>query len=768
MNTFNTKLKMRESLRTVSLLTVMLTTLFGSTVFSQSPCNLSNFTGAYTLNANDYPYFSPGSGVTVSLVNVGVPTLNNFSYNCNGQSFATVSPAFWINAAAPTQSLTFNFSDPVCTFSIVVNGTNQGEEFYFTPATGSVQLSDFCTAGFTATGGGASLLCTQSAATGTLITVNNPVGSTSYTLTHNGTGSGSRYALIDCFVLCSAPGNNFVSSNYCEGDSTLFDPTFLSTPDSVLWNFDDPLSGLNNISTDTMPSHVFTSPGTYDVSMIWYIGGVPDTVTNSVTINPSPIVTASNTGPYCEGQPISISETGGSASSWSWSSSGSAIITTNVMQSPSVSGAVNGEIFTVIGTDANGCSDTAQTIIVINPIPNVNATNDGPYCFGDTIQLNEIGGDGASWSWTTNGFGTIVTNSVQDPYVTNAINGEIFTVVVTSINGCTNSDTTLVLVNLPPAVTASSIGPYCEGDSILLTETDATGVSWFWTTSGSATIINPNVQNTYASGITSGDIFTVNVIDGNGCENSDTTVINLNPLPIVIASNMGPYCLGDNVQVTENGGELTSWMWTSNGSASFGNNFLQTTQASGAGNGEIFVVIGADANGCENSDTTTVVMNPLPWVYLGEDTTVCEEDPYILDVTAANGSYLWQDSSTNSSYSVISAGTYWVIVTVNGCSSSDEINIELENCEALIEMPNVFTPNNDGANDIFTPVSMDGVISMNTTILNRWGNVVFQTNNPLIEWDGGNLKEGTYTWIVKYVDMNGESFEQHGFVTLRR
>lgn len=736
--------------------------------YSQSPCNLSNFNSAYTLNANDYPYYSPGSGVTVSVVNVGVPTLNNFTYNCNGQAFATVSPAFWINAAAPTQSLTFNFSVPVCTFSVVVNGTNLGEEFYFTPATGSVQLSDFCTTGFTATNGGTSLLCTQSAATGTLITVNNPIGSTSYVLTHNGTGSGSRYALIDCFVLCSAPGNNFTASNFCEGDATIFDPNFLATPDSVLWNFDDPLSGIYNTSTDTMPSHTFTSPGTYDVSMIWYVGGVPDTITNSITINPTPNVVATNTGPYCQGQAVSISETGGNATSWSWSSNGSAVINTNTIQSPSVAGAVNGEIFTVIGTDANGCSDTSQTVVVINPLPSVNATNDGPYCYGDTIQLNELGGDGVSWSWSTNGFGTIYTSTDQSPLATNAINGEIFTVVVTNAEGCTASGQTLVLVNLPPAVTASSLGPHCVGDSVLLVETDATAVSWSWTTNGSATITNPNSQNTYASGITSGEIFTVSVIDGNGCENSDTTIIILNPLPIVVATNSGPYCEGDNVQVSETGGELTSWTWTSDGSSTFVNFNGQSTQAYGAVNGETFIVIGEDANGCENSDTTNVVMYPLPYVNLGPDTTVCEEDPYLLNVSTLNGSYLWQDSTTNSSYGVVAPGTYWVIVTVNNCSSSDEVMIELMNCEALLEIPNVFTPNNDGVNDLFMPVSIDGVITMNTTIFNRWGNVIYETDNLMIEWDGKDLNEGTYTWLIKYTDMNGEMFEQHGFVTLTR
>lgn len=202
------------------LLFILMSVSINNRILAQTTCTLGNFTGAYTIPANAYPYYSAGSGVTVSVVNVGVPTLNNFDYSCNGQVFSTVSPAFWINAAAPTQSLTFNFSEPVCAFSVVVNGTNLNEEFYFATATGSIALSDYCTTGFVAINGGTGLRCSQSATTGTLITVNNPVGSTSYVLTHSGTGSGSRYALKDCFVVCSPLPIELVSSEVkCEANS---------------------------------------------------------------------------------------------------------------------------------------------------------------------------------------------------------------------------------------------------------------------------------------------------------------------------------------------------------------------------------------------------------------------------------------------------------------------------------------------------------------------------------------------------------------------
>src|SRR5690606_15760390 len=130
--------------------------------------------------------------------------------------------------------------------------------------------------------------------------------------------------------------------------------------------------------------------------------------------------------------------------------------------------------------------------------------------------------------------------------------------------------------------------------------------------------------------------------------------------------------------------------------------------------------------------------------------------------------YEWQDGSTNASFSVTDAGNYWVIVTVNNCSSYDEINVEIVDCEAIVEMPNVFTPNNDGANDLFIPVINKGVASMHTMIFNRWGNLVYETNDPNIEWNGGDLNEGTYFWLLKITDLKGQETKKHGFVNLVR
>ncbi|MBK8705737.1 MAG: HYR domain-containing protein [Saprospiraceae bacterium] len=161
-----------------------------------SGCNLSNYQTATLIGPGDFPYTS-GIGITVNAT-VNVPTLTNTTYTCNGNSFSTAPTAWWINATE--HSITLTFSAPVNNFSMVVNGTNNTEVFTFTTTTGTISLSNYCTASFSVVGAGNQLQCNASGTNGTLVSINNPTGSTSYTITHNGLLAGSRITLLDCYV----------------------------------------------------------------------------------------------------------------------------------------------------------------------------------------------------------------------------------------------------------------------------------------------------------------------------------------------------------------------------------------------------------------------------------------------------------------------------------------------------------------------------------------------------------------------------------------
>lgn len=173
-------------------------------------------------------------------------------------------------------------------------------------------------------------------------------------------------------------------------------------------------------------------------------------------------------------------------------------------------------------------------------------------------------------------------------------------------------------------------------------------------------------------------------------------------------------------------------------------------------------------NNCSVTDSINVLYNPLPFVNLGNDTVLCDQENLILNAATTNASYLWHDSSVDSVFYVDQQGLFWVELRVNNCLAVDSIFIGEKNCEIYLQIPNVFTPNGDNNNDKFIPVKNQGIASMNTTIVNRWGQVVFETENLAIEWDGQDATDGVYFWIIKYVDENGEKSTLNGHVTLLR
>ncbi len=156
---------------------------------------------------------------------------------------------------------------------------------------------------------------------------------------------------------------------------------------------------------------------------------------------------------------------------------------------------------------------------------------------------------------------------------------------------------------------------------------------------------------------------------------------------------------------------------------------------------------------------------------LGNDTIICFGDTLLIRVPALNGTFQWQDYSTNQTYTVIEPGTYWVHIISDCINSTDTIKVSLKYCDTVeIVMPNVFTPNNDGINDYFYPKSTIGVESAILLIYNRWGQKIFETNNLEFGWNGKyfnmDCANGTYFWVVRYFSKNDiENFET-GIVTL--
>jgi gliding motility-associated-like protein len=177
-------------------------------------------------------------------------------------------------------------------------------------------------------------------------------------------------------------------------------------------------------------------------------------------------------------------------------------------------------------------------------------------------------------------------------------------------------------------------------------------------------------------------------------------------------------------------------------------------------------------NGCDSIILTNLTVNPYPIINLGNDTSICDGSSIILNAIYPNATYLWQDNSTNPIFIVTQPGLYMVKVSTDSCSSMDSINIVFRDCEIKLELPNIITPNNDGSNDLFLPLQSKNIEKINTQLFNRWGNLIFETDNLQIEWDGKSkgqlVADGVYFWIVNYTDVNGKVEMMKGSVTVMK
>ncbi|GAB5421983.1 MAG: hypothetical protein Crog3KO_25860 [Crocinitomicaceae bacterium] len=356
-----------------------------------------------------------------------------------------------------------------------------------------------------------------------------------------------------------------------------------------------------------------------------------------VTVSPLPIVDAGADQTVCEGTQVTLSGSG--AATYAWDNG----ITDGVAFTP----AVGTTTYTVTGTDANGCVNTDQVDVTVNPLPNVDAGADQTVCDGDQVTLS--GSGAATYTWD-NG----ITNGVA---FTPAVGTTTYTVTGTDANGCVNTDQVDVTVNPLPIVDAGADQTVCDGDQVTLSGSGAATYAW---DNG----ITDGVAFTPAVGTTT---YTVTGTDANGCVNTDQVDVTVNPLPNVDAGADQTVCDGDQVTLSGSGAATYAW---DNGVT----DGVAFTPAVGT---TTYTVTGTDANGCVNTDQVDVTVNPLPIVDAGPDQTVCEGDQVTLSGSGAS-TYAWDNGITDGVAFTPAVGTTTYTVTgtdANGCVNTDQVDV---------------------------------------------------------------------------------------------
>ena len=395
--------------------------------------------------------------------------------------------------------------------------------------------------------------------------------------------------------------------------------------------------------------------------------GCSDSESTTVVVNAGPTATAENSGPVCAGGSVQL--TGGPEGMASYSWTGPDGYTSNT-QSPLVNPAVAG-LYTLTVTDANGCSDSESTTVVVNAGPTATAENNGPVCAGGSVQLTGGPGGMASYSWTgPDGY----TSNTQSPLVNPAVAG-LYTLTVTDANGCSDSEATTVVVNAGPTATAENNGPVCAGGSVQLTGGPGGMASYSWTGPSGYT---SNTQSPLVNPAVAG-LYTLTVTDANGCSDSEATTVVVNAGPTATAENNGPVCAGGSVQLTGGPGGMASYSWTGpDGYTSNTQSPLVNPAVAG-----LYTLTVTDANGCSDSESTTVVVNAGPTATAENNGPVCAGGS--VQLTGGPGgmaSYSWTgpDGYTSNTQSPLVnpavAGLYTLTVTdANGCSDSESTTV---------------------------------------------------------------------------------------------
>ncbi len=224
--------------------------------------------------------------------------------------------------------------------------------------------------------------------------------------------------------------------------------------------------------------------------------GCTNTDDVAVTVNELPVVNAGTDQTVCAGEAVILDATGAQTYTWSnGTANGSGFV-------PAATATLN-----VIGTDANGCSNSDQLVVAVNPVPTVNGGADQVVCAGETVVLNANGAAVLQWD---NG----VTNNVGF----SAVASQTYVVTGTT-NGCEDTDTVSITVNALPAVDLGEDTVTCANYGPITLNAGAGFAAYQWNNNATTATTNALVTGTYS----------VTVTDQNGCQNSDAIVVTFDP-----------------------------------------------------------------------------------------------------------------------------------------------------------------------------------------------------------------------------------------------
>ncbi len=567
---------------------------------------------------------------------------------------------------------------------------------------------------------------------------------------------------IDDIVIGQADAVTAAFAGDCNGTTVDFINSSSPCPNSYEWDFGEPGSP-QNISTFEAPSHDYAAPGTYPVTLtITDACGAMSAITQLISVLGVDINVVQPSCGQNNGTLQAMASGTTEPVSYYWSPGGAT--------TQSLTNAGPGT-YTVTVTSANGCPATA-TATLLNSVGNlaVDVDHTDISCQGlanGTATAVVAGGVmPTSLEWSPSGS--------QTPAVTGLGPGWV-TCTVTDGDGCVAADSALVLEPLPVSISVPADTAICSGQSVLL-QAVATGgagdytMAWFPEGPSAAPLVTT--------------MYSVVATDAQGCSSlADSVLVSVATAfePVITATDSTgctPLCISFSAWPL--GAVAYSW--------DFGDGALADTAAPDhcftAGGSYTVSLTVTDTVGCIGTVTIPglVQATASPTVSFRADPPVTTLDnPTILFINTSvdADSFIWHFGDALNSVSVDefpmfsfdSVACYTVTLeaaNAAGCSASGQGMVCVEDLYALY-MPNAFTPNGDGINDLLHPVTtVRAPGTYRFMVHDRWGTPCFTTDDPQVGWSGAEAHDGVYIWSVWLTDALGDPREHRGHVLLVR
>jgi len=433
-------------------------------------------------------------------------------------------------------------------------------------------------------------------------------------------------------------------------------------------------------------------------------------------------------------------------------------------------------VYSCTVTDVNGCKDMMSVSISQPAVLSATLSASSTLCYGDntgTATVTNVSGGtpNYSYSWNNNQLNANAT----------ALTAGAYTVTITDNNNCSITqiiqvnDMPLLIVNIP---TPAEI---CAGQQAIVNSNVAGGTpnyNYSWSSGQNTNGINPSLNQTTN--------FTITVTDNNGCTAQAITQATVNALPVVsftsdLTQGCAPLCV--NFNNTTANSQSQTWNFGDGSGSALNAPYYCFTQA-GAYN---ITLVVTDNKGCIDSLTQNnyinVYPNPAADFLINPNPSAVNTVINFIDKSVGATTWSWSFGDAINSSSNLQSPTFiytdsgyyqirLIIVNEFGCSDTS-IQLLFIEPEFLFYIPNTFTPNGDGLNDVFAP-SLFGIENetFEFYIFDRWGDKIFESNSSTVGWNGvansGSeiAQQDTYVWLIKLKDIHGNRHKYVGHVNL--